>query len=59
MGERLPAEVISFSAYVQVVSLTKDQSDYDTLSARDRKSVDAMRAARDACVSWHADLPGK
>ena len=59
IADTLPSDVISFSVYVQIASTTKDQFQYDTLSPRDRKSVDATHAARDLCLNWPTDVPGK
>ena len=59
IADMLPSDVTSFSVYVQIASTTKDQFQYDTLSPRDRKSVDSTHAARDLCLNWPTDGPGK
>jgi len=43
--------VMTFPQYVAVLSASKDELNYDGLSAGDKKVIDAARVARDKCVN--------
>jgi hypothetical protein len=42
--------VINFLGYVHIVTQTKEELKYNTLSAEDKKIVDSTRNARDQCI---------
>jgi hypothetical protein len=43
---------ISFVGYVQIVTKTKEELEYDSLTPEHKKMVDLSRTARDQCVNW-------
>jgi hypothetical protein len=49
LGEKLPV-VINFLGYVHIVTQTKEELKYNTLSAEDKRVVDNTRNARDQCL---------
>jgi hypothetical protein len=49
LGRNLPV-AINFVNYVALVTQTKEELKYNTLSAEDKQIVDNTRAARDECV---------
>jgi hypothetical protein len=44
----------SFQGYVQIVTTTKTDLQYQSLSVEDRKMVDAVTKARETCVAKHS-----
>jgi hypothetical protein len=53
LGRNLPV-AINFVNYVALVTQTKEELKYNTLSAEDKQIVDNTRAARDECVKGRA-----
>jgi hypothetical protein len=49
LGQKLPV-VINFVQYVAIVTQTRDELKYNTLSAEDKQIVDNTRNARDQCL---------
>ena len=47
---------IDFVQYVAIVSGTKDDFKYDSMSAEDKKVFDSTRQAGDACVQWRGKV---
>jgi hypothetical protein len=43
---------ISFLGYVEILTKTKEQLQYDLLTPENKKLVDVTRTARDHCVNW-------
>jgi hypothetical protein len=56
LGRNLPV-VVNFVGYVTIVTQTKNELKYDTLSAEDKGIVDNTRKARDQCLAQAAS-PG-
>jgi hypothetical protein len=50
LSDKLPLK-ISFSDYVSIVTVTKEELGYDKLSPDDKKIVDLTRGTRDQCIS--------
>jgi len=49
LAEALPADV-GFERYVHVAVSTSEELRYDSLTPEERKSIDAIRAAREKCT---------
>lgn len=49
LSEKLPLK-ISFSDYVAIVTVTKEELGYEKLSPDDKKIVDLTRGTRDQCI---------
>jgi hypothetical protein len=47
---KLPS-ILSFPEYVAIVSLTKNELNYQNLSKKDKEIIDIARLARDTCVN--------
>ena len=50
LGRNLPV-VVNFVGYVTIVTQTRNELKYDTLSAEDKGLVDNTRKARDQCLA--------
>jgi hypothetical protein len=50
LAEKLPLKV-NFIQYVSIITLTKEELQYEKLSPDDKKIVDLTRGTRDRCVA--------